>query len=572
MKYINLILFVFLILLLSSCRSDNPLQEELAVQIRIPEDPGMLHPMLSRSSWATQIEGKIFLPLQEYNPRSLEFEPLLLDGVPEAELTDSLVKFSMKIKKTARWNDGRPVTFTDYIFTLKSAVLSPVGSPWGSLLSQITHYEFDPSVPDEIVVYVKGDYLLGEQIVTNFALYPEHIYDSLHLLRNFELGEIYDFINLSEDQQEKLSSFAEAFRKNSGVYGLVSGSGAYVYKEYVKDRYIVLERLEDWWGDQYVAESELFYAVPKTLIYVVVSDEFTALNALKQGSLDIMSEIPPKDFLELKSDTAYSEQFDFLTPSTLQNYIVAINNSNTILSDISVRKALAYAIDVDQIVEQLFYNQAQRSVGPVHPQKIFFNKELKPVDFSPEKSATILDESGWQADEKGMRFKEIDGKKVPLHLTVMTSNRQLGQDFAAAISSQLLAVGISNEVLSVETRELIRNARAKNYDLALIALKQNPGWEDPYPFWHSGADNPGGNNFFSYHSSTCDSLIDLIRVTKDEKLLTRYFQEFQQVIYNDQPAVFLVNPQERVIAKKSLRVKPSVLRPGYFENGFGLDK
>lgn len=558
-----------ILIFLYACRSEKPTQETLTVQIRIPEDPGMLHPMLSRSSWSTQIEGKIFMPLQDYNPQSLNFEPLLLQGKPQVEVLDSLVKFSLVLKNNATWADGQPITFHDYLFTLKSAVLPPVGSPWAGLLSQITHFEFDAASPNEIEVFVKGDYLLGEQIVTNFAIYPEHIYDSLQVLRNFELADIYDFINLAEDQKNRLQSYAEGFRMNSGVGGMAWGAGAYVQKEYVKDRYIILERVDDWWGDAYEKEGELFLAIPTSLNYTVMTDEFTALNAMKQGSMDIMSEIPPKDFLELKNDTAYTNQFDFLTPSTLQNYIVAINNAHPFLSDLAVRKSLAHAINTDQIVEQLFYSQAQRSVGPVHPQKSFFNTDLKLVDYSPEKAAQILEEGGWFVGDDGIRYKEIEGKRAPLHLTIMTSNRQLGQDFAAVISSQLLAVGISNEVLSIETRELIKNARAKNYDLALIALKQNPGWEDPYPFWHSNSDHPGGNNFFAYHSTISDSLIDLIRSTRDEELLTKYFKEFQQVIYADQPAVFLVNPQERVIAKKSLRVKPSVLRPGYFENGFG---
>ncbi len=544
---------------------------DFSVNIRLSGDPEMLHPMLSRTAGATQIESKIFQSLQEYNPTTLLLEPVLIKQAPSVDTVDGFTVFSMEIRKEAEWMDSQPLTALDYNFTLKASLIPSVASAWGGVLSFISKVDFDEENPKELTVYVESDYLLGEQIATNFMIYPEHIYDSLMILRKFTVEELKDFENLTDDQKSELNAFADQFKQNIGNKGALYGSGPYFLSSYTKDRQLSLERVNDWWGEDFIDESPNFAALPLQLNYIIIPDEFTAINALQQGVIDVMAEVPPKDFTDLKLDEK-NTKLAFYTPAILQNYIMTINNRDPILEDKVLRKAIAHGINVQIIIDNLFYGQAERSAGPIHPSKSFFNKKIQPIEFNKEKAIQLLEDNGWKLNSDGIRYKNMNGEDQALTFNLSTSDKQLGQDFAQIISKQLAEIGIKIEISAMDVRTLIKNARSKNYQLALLAIKQNPGWEDPYPYWHSDSDNPGGNNFFAYQSSLTDSIINLIRDTKNPDELNAHYYEFQRIIYEDQPAVFLVNPQERLIVNRKFDISPSILRPGYFENSFKLNE
>lgn len=570
MRYLlSQIAFLIILFLFSGCGNEKNRHssEEFSVSIRLAGDPEILHPMLSRTAGATQVESKIFLPLQDYDPATLLLVPVLIEDIPQVDTADGFTIFTMKIREEAAWMDTIPVTGHDYHFTVKASLIPFIASAWGSVLNHIAKIEYQDATR-ELKVHVGSDYLLGEQIATNFMVYPEHLYDSSLVLRDFSLEELKDFDNLSEERKETLKLFSEQFKQNVGSKGVVYGSGPYFLSLYIKERQLVLEKVDNWWGEKLEGENILFKANPRTLNYIIIPDEFTALNALRQGGIDVMAEVPPKDFEELRKKPDSFSQFEFLNPAILQNYMMAINNGDQLLSDKTLRKAIASGINVQLIIDNLFYSQAERSTGPVHPAKPFYNKDIKPIPFDKSHAVRLLEKEGWHLNDEGVRSKNIDGQLQTLSFNLATSDRQLGQDFAQAIAKQLLDIGIEVEITSMDVRELIKKARSKNYQLALLAIKQNPGWEDPFPYWHSQSDNPGGNNFFAYKSSEADAIIDSIRITKSADDLYDLYKKFQRVIFEDQPAVFLVNPQERLMVNKRLEVKPSLLRPGYFENTF----
>ena len=567
-------LFGFIFTIIIGCNNEKPDEQtsDFSVNIRLSGDPEMLHPMLSRTAGATQIESKIFQSLQEYNPTTLLLEPVLIENAPSVDTIDGFTIFDMEIREEAEWMDSRPVTAFDYNFTLKAALVPSVASAWGGVLNFISKVDFEQENPKKLTVFVESDYLLGEQIATNFMIYPEHIYDSLKVLREFTIEELKDFENLPDERKAILNEFADRFKQNIGNKGALYGSGPYFLSSYLKDRQLSLERVNEWWGEDFTEESPVFSAYPQQLNYIIIPDEFTAINALKQGVIDVMAEIPPKDFSDLKSHTDSVDRLAFYTPAILQNYMMTINNGDPLLKDKTLRKAISYGINVQIIIDNLFYGQAERSTGPIHPSKTFYNKDIQPITYDKERANQLLEDSGWKLNSDGVRSKNINGENQMLTFNLSTSDKQLGQDFAQIISKQLSEIGIEIKISSMDVRQLIKDARSKNYQLALIAIKQNPGWEDPYPYWHSESDNPGGNNFFAYRSSQTDSIIDLIRDTKKPDELNAHYHEFQSIIYEEQPAVFLVNPQERLIVNKKFDIRPSIMRPGYFENSFKLNE
>jgi len=105
------------------------------------------------------------------------------------------------------------------------------------------------------------------------------------------------------------------------------------------------------------------------------------------------------------------------------------------LSDPRVRKAIAYAIDMETIVDTLLEGKAIRAVGilPNGPNK---PDDLTPYDYDPEKARELLDEAGWDSS------RELD--------VVYYYEDQLTADFMAAVQSYLSDVGIQMDYRLLE--------------------------------------------------------------------------------------------------------------------------
>jgi ABC-type transport system substrate-binding protein len=57
--------------------------------------------------------------------------------------------------------------------------------------------------------------------------------------------------------------------------------------------------------------------------------------------------------------------------------------------------------------------------------------------------------------------------------------------------------------------------------------------------WHSSQIAPPGLNFCSYSSPEADELLQRIRTTFDRRQIARLCGELQEVIYRDQPYLFI---------------------------------
>jgi ABC-type transport system substrate-binding protein len=425
----------------------------------------------------------------------------------------------------------------------------------------------DPDNPKKFSVKTGMDYVLSEQLISTFMIYPEHLFDSLHVLRSLSIAGLKEN---QEDWSPSVDLFVEQFKSWKNFEGVVYGSGPYFMSSYIPERQMVLDKVKGWWGEPFADSSVLFRAFPKQIYYTVIPDEFTALNALRQGAVEVMSEIPPKDFLEMSQNEDLRSRLRFFTPPLLQQYIMAFNLRNNILVEREVREAIDMAIDKEQLIDELFYGYAVPSDGPIHPLKPFYTSPALGVGRDIQNAKLLLDNSGWKLNAQGIRVKTIQGKSRELRLEISTSNKQLGNDFARVIASQLEEIGIAVDIKSMDTKDLVKAARTKDYQMALLALRQNPGLEDPYTYWHSDMDQPGGNNFFAYRSEAVDSLIGKIRMGREDSDLYTYYAEFQEIVRKDKPAIFLVIPQERLIISQKFEALTSGLRPGYFEGNFQL--
>ena len=82
--------------------------------------------------------------------------------------------------------------------------------------------------------------------------------------------------------------------------------------------------------------------------------------------------------------------------------------------DKKVRRAVAYMIPIDEIIEVMMHGKASRQASNISPLKKTYNDTLKLIPLDIEKAKELLDEAGWvDTDGDNIRDKVINGVKTP---------------------------------------------------------------------------------------------------------------------------------------------------------------
>lgn len=571
--------FCLTLTLIISCKSDNITEVESVVTVRLPSEPDMLNPARSNSSYATQIESLIMYPLAEQDGQTYTLNPLLVEALATAEPISSGpdsggVAYRYQMRKEAVWDDGTPITGHDYAFTVKMALNTKVDvEQWRGFITIIEDVQVDATDPRKFSVIVAEPYFIADVVSCNFNIYPAHIYDSLGYMKDFSVRMMNNPQRTDSlaNADPRIQQFADAFMQVRFAKTVVSGSGPYRLASWETGQRIVLERKTDWWGDRIENRPAQMNAYPKQIVYEIVPDENTALTTVKDGAVDVISEITPRAFLDFRADSSFADKLHFFTPKLIQCYFLELNNHHPILKDKLVRKALAHTVDYDGVIENVTAGMAQRTKGPFHPDVPYYNNELPFVSYDLDKARSLLSEAGWKdSNGNGVLDKIINGKSTELNLDVTVSQRQEGQTLALILKESAAKVGIEIDIVTKDGAVLLQDKRNRAFEILPIRIRAEVALKDPYQDWHSSSDAPGGANTCGFRNAQADSLITVIRATENVEERISAYKALQQVIAEEQPVIFLYVPLERLIVNKRFEMQPSSRRPGYFENLFTL--
>jgi len=563
-----------------SCQTESEdvvTNPELNLAIRLGFEPDRINPMLSRQVHASQVEGMIFLPLADYNPITLRLEPILISEPPVISVVDvngtEGLKYDMTIMDEAVWDDGTPITGYDYEFTMKAA-LNPylINTTWKGQMIHITDISINERNPKKITVYTNSKYILSEEVITTNDVYPQHIYDQDQLLKNYSFSNIKDFDPKQEIKLDSvLHQFADQFNNENYSRKIISGAGPYRFVEWIPNQQIVLERKENWWGTKFQDRHPCLEAKPKSITYYLIPDAQTAITALKDLRINLVADLTPEQYKDLQVYNNAHHSLILESPSVLQYFFIAYNNDHVILGDNQVRRGISYLMDIDNLIDKLFFGLAIRTLGPLSPHHEAYNQNLKPLLFNPDEAKRLFTKAGWNdTDNDGILDKMIDGKKIDFKLNILTSRAQLSQDVAIILSGEAEKIGIQFQIIPNDVTQLIGETQKGDFDLSCLAAVQSIGPYDPYNFWHSDNAGPDGTNYCNFRNAEADSLIDKIRITLDSKERIPLYRRFQEIIYEEQPALFLVAPKTPLAATGNLNFTSTPLRPGYFENTISL--
>lgn len=221
-----------------------------------------------------------------------------------------------------------------------------------------------------------------------------------------------------------------------------AGTGPYIYDEYVAGQYTTFVRNENYWGDQPYYDKIVAKYIP---------DNASRVQALKTGEIDLIygsAELSYEDYNQAIAIDGIKGEFA-PSGSTIRSIILNFNGN---LSDLSVRQALACAIDKEAISEGLTdgYEPVADTIVPDGTPYSDINGTVK-YTYDVAHANELLDAAGWvMNDSTGVREK--DGTQLRVTFTVPTDDSTVGS-IATLLQSQLAEVGIDVEIKNQEKME-----------------------------------------------------------------------------------------------------------------------
>ena len=515
---LNRFLFVSLLisLLFFSCSEQNSNKNRII--IGIATDIQTLNPLFTISvdegSIAELLYPALFDFRWNYEKGGLDIFPMIAESWEWSE--DSL-SLNIKLRNDVTWTDGEKLTTGDIIFSFDIYSDPVVQSRLYETIETLFMNE-DNSVnleksftvisPSELVVHFTPDknpsmFDLGIPII------PKHIFEKIN---RKELAE-------SDKNYEPVTS------------------GPYKLLKWNKNQDIILTSNKE----SFLYNSEM----PEQLIFKVVPDYTSRINQLEKKEIDLMEKVKTEDVkllgqnknIIVKSTTG--REYDYIGWNNINVDIYQSEKRfepNMLFGNPEIRKALTYAINRKEIIDEYLLSYAEISNGPVP--SIFkreINSDLEPLEYNPDKAKEILKKNGWK-DTNNDGTIDKDGTEFSFTLSIPTGN-PLREYASTIIQNNLRSIGITMKVETYELGLFIDKLYNRTMDAYMAA------WFIPVPlqfkpYWHSDPDIAPAN-FVSYRSKEADDILAKLDKRISEHDYISYVRQFQKILYNDQPVTFL---------------------------------
>jgi peptide/nickel transport system substrate-binding protein len=321
------------------------------------------------------------------------------------------------------------------------------------------------------------------------------------------------------------------------------GSGPFKLTSWEQGQSLVLERNPDYdWGPPIVDNEGPPYL--SEFVFRVIPDSTTQITALETGEVDVLFINRPEHRLRLEDHPDIK-----LEEAVLNSLIyLGFNCTKPPLDEAVVRRALAHAVDKDEIVDLALGGMGRPAFAPLPPTIEGFDPSLQEHElaYDPEESRRLLREAGFdQVDDGGwVRSGE------PLALELLTSTRAPNADVAALLQSHLKAIGVTVSIQQLESRAVMQATSEGGYDLLLWRYD----WNDPdaLRIFLSSA-RVGRTNRVYYSNPAFDALVDQGAHELDGTARHEIYLEAQKILLEDAPWQPLYNPLDVIAMRESVR-------------------
>jgi microcin C transport system substrate-binding protein len=438
-----------------------------------------------------------------------------------------------RLRKEARWNDGKPVTPEDVLFSMEA--LKKYSPMYSSYYKHVVKAEKVGPHDVKFTFDAPGNRELPA-IVGELTVLPKHWWEG------------------TDSEGRKRDIGATTLEKPLG-------SGPYAIKDFVAGRSVTLERVKNYWGE--TSPTRIGQNNFDELRYEFFRDTTVSLEAFKADQADWILESSAKnwatayDFPAVTEKRVVLEEFPINDSGRMQGF--AFNIRRPLFADKRVRRAFNYAFDFEEMNKQLFYGQYKRinsyfegtelaSSGIPQGKEFEILKEVygdippeviakpyeNPVGGDPEKvrenrrqSTRLLKEAGYEVRDQ--KLVDKDGKQVSVEFLV---SNPPSERIVLFYKPSLERLGIAVTVRTVDDAQYQNRVRNFDYDIITDVWGQSlsPGNEQR-DFWGSqSADVPGSRNSIGIKNPVVDKLIDKIIFADNRETLVAATRALDRVL------------------------------------------
>ncbi|PKU25776.1 ABC transporter substrate-binding protein [Telmatospirillum siberiense] len=493
-------------------RSDKPVWAEDKPQaggtlsVILQPEPVTLSPTNNMAQPTQTVAGNIFDGLVYYD-FDLKPQPCLATSW---DLARDGKTVTFHLRHGVKWHDGKPFTSADVKWSLEN-IWKTIHPRNKALFENVSAVE----TPDDFTVVLKFSKpslpIFSVLNGVGAPILPRHLYEGTDIL-----GSPYN---------------------NKPV-----GTGAFVFKEWKRGEYVLLERNPDYWdsGKPYLDR----------ILFRIIPDPAARAAAVEKGEIQYapFNAIPLRDverFSQLPNVKIDRRGYDWISPLLYLDF----NVENQYLKHQRVRQALAHAIDRNAMARIVWFGFGKPAISPVPSAVATFHDSTVPqYAFDPKKAEALLDEAGFKRGADGTRFA-ITHDYLPY-----------GDDYrrtAEFIKQALHKIGVEVTIRSQDTAAFIKRIYGdRDFDLS---LSWNSAFPDPQigvvrAYWSGwlGTQTPWTNGS-GYRNAEVDGLIQAAAVEGNPEARVADFKRFQQIVLTELPTLPLLEMQFFSVHAANLR-------------------
>ena len=438
-----------------------------------------------------------------------------------------------RLRKEARWHDGKPVTPEDVIFSIDA--LKKYSPMYASYYRHVVNTEKTGERDIKFTFDSPGNRELPT-IVGELLVLPKHYWEG------------------TDSQGRKRDISATTLEKPLG-------SGPYRIKEFVAGRSIKLERVNDYWGAKLpvqVGQNNF-----DEMRFEFFRDNLVALEAFKADQADWITENSAKqwatayDFPAVAEKRVVKEEFPINDSGRMQGFVLNLRRER--FKDARLRRAFNYAFDFEEMNKQLFYGQYKRinsyfegtelassglpegqelqileTVRDKVPVEVFTTPYANPVGGNPEAVRANLRESARLMKEAGLEVRDrklVDSAGRPVTAEILVQDPS-AERIALFYKPSLERIGVTTSIRIVDDAQYQNRLRSFDFDVIIDQWAQSlsPGNEQR-EFWGSQtADQPGSRNTIGIRNPAVDALIEQVIFAKDRPNLEAATRALDRVL------------------------------------------
>ena len=315
------------------------------------------------------------------------------------------------------------------------------------------------------------------------------------------------------------------------------GTGPWVFKDWQRGSHIILERNPTYWqaGKPYPDRLVVRYLPDAATRSAVIETGEVLLGAQSPIALSDVKRLGAKPNLGMTTDG-----YEYFAPIVTMQF----NNLEPPFDNVLVRKAIAHAINREQVVRNVWFGLGKVATGPVSSKSQYYTGDVEKYPSDPAKAEALLEQAGYKKDASGVRLR------IPYEVSPLGSEYlRLGE----VLKQQLGRVGIQIELRTQDSASSTRRLYG-DYDFKFFTAYIGT-YADPQlaVYWSKNiVKGVPFSNASRYSSPAMDKLLEAVQVENDPAKRMEEFHEIQRIAARDLPILPLFELEQLTLYDKKV--------------------